>query len=208
MPEPTTGERLPSRRDEYAEATRQAVIEAARELFGTAGYARTRVDEIARSARVSPATVYAQCGGKQGLLETLMDIWTTGTRVLQIIEDCRAAKTAKESLAILADGYVAIYAESGDIIRIVTEAAVSTPAVAEFLRTANTRHQEALAEIVVGLRETGELTDDLSDEDVVKIIYFNFRYDQFALATGEFGWSQTRARDAIRGWIESAILKG
>jgi AcrR family transcriptional regulator len=204
----STGERSPTRRDEYAETTRLAVIEAARELFGANGYARTKVDDVARRARVSPATVYGQCGGKQGLLETLMDTWTTGTRVQQVIDDCRKAETARDMLAILADGYVAIYTESGDIMQIVTEAAVSSPAAAQFLQTANARHREALAEIVAGLRRTGELADGMSDDDVVNAIFYHFRAEQFALTTQDFGWSEDHARDTIRTWIELAILKG
>ena len=92
-----------SRRDEYAEATWQAVVTAARELFGEAGYSRTIVQQIARRARVSPATVYAQCGGKQGLLKTLMDSWTAGPLVHEIIESCAAAPSGKEKLHVLAD---------------------------------------------------------------------------------------------------------
>ena len=91
-------DRLLSRRQEYAEATWQAVVTAARELFGEAGYSRTTVQQIARRARVSPATVYAQCGGKQGLLKTLMDEWTAGPLVREIIEACAAAGTADTPL--------------------------------------------------------------------------------------------------------------
>src|SRR5215831_20128289 len=112
-------EGLLSRRQEYAEATWRAVVAAARELFAEAGYSKTTVQQIARRARVSPATVYAQCGGKQGLLKTLMDSWTAGPLVLEIIEACAAAPSAEEKLRALADGYVAIYRASGDIIRIV-----------------------------------------------------------------------------------------
>src|SRR5215471_12000487 len=133
-----------SRRDEYAEATWQAVVTAARELFAEAGYSRTTVEQIARRARVSPATVYAQCGGKQGLLKTLMDSWTAGPLVLEIIEACAAAPSAAAKLHALADGYSAIYRASGDIIRIVTDAASAAPGAAEFLATANARHHEAL----------------------------------------------------------------
>ena len=57
--------------------TRQEVIRAARTLFAADGYEQTTVGSIAREARVSPATVYAQCGGKEGLLRALMDLWTT-----------------------------------------------------------------------------------------------------------------------------------
>jgi len=46
-----------SRRAEYAEATRRAIIAAARELFVERGYTATKVDQVAALARVSPATV-------------------------------------------------------------------------------------------------------------------------------------------------------
>ena len=199
--------RFRSRREEYAEATWQAVVSAARELFGEAGYSGTTVQQIARRARVSPATVYAQCGGKQGLLKTLMDAWTAGPLVREIIEACAAAGSGAEKLHELAEGYVAIIRASGDIIRIVTDAAAAAPNAAEFLATANARHLEALVEIVAQIRETGELAKDLSDEDAARIIYYHFRFEQFTLAADGFGWGEARARDWIRERVEAAILE-
>lgn len=202
----STGRQPLTRRDEYAEITRLAVIGAARELFGRYGHAKTKVDDIACRARVSPSTVYATCGGKQGLLETLMDTWTEGPVIQEIVDDCRNASTGRGMLAILADGYLTVYGQSGDIMRIVTEAASSTVSAQECLRTANARHRQALAEIVAGIRVTGELLSGLSDDDVVKAIFYHFRYEQFALATEEFGWSRVRSRDTIRTWLERAVL--
>jgi AcrR family transcriptional regulator len=199
-------DRLLSRRQEYAEATWQAVVTAARELFAEAGYSKTTVQQIARQARVSPATVYAQCGGKQGLLKTLMDAWTAGPLVREIIEACAAARSGAEKLQVLADGYVAIINASGDIIRIVTDAAAAAPGAAEFLETANARHLDALIEIVGQIRETGDLKKDLSDEDAARIIYYHFRFEQFTLLADSFGWGEDRARDWIRERVENALL--
>ena len=61
-----------TRRDEYAAATRQAILDAARKLFAERGYFATKVDDIAAKARVAPATVYAVTGGKYGLLTELI----------------------------------------------------------------------------------------------------------------------------------------
>jgi AcrR family transcriptional regulator len=199
-------DRFRSRRDEYAEATWQAVVTAARELFGDAGYSKTTVQEIARRARVSPATVYAQCGGKKGLLKTLMDAWTAGPLVREIIEACATARSGAEKLHVLADGYVAIHRASGDIIRIVTDAAAADAGAAEFLETATARHHEALIEIVAQIRETGDLKKDLSDEDAARIIYYHFRFEQYTLAAEDFGWGEDRARDWIRERVASALL--
>jgi len=73
----STDSRKPSRRQEYAQATRQAIVDAARKLFAERGYFATRVEDIAGEARVAPATVYAVTGGKQGLLDELIATWTT-----------------------------------------------------------------------------------------------------------------------------------
>src|SRR5262249_16682866 len=156
---------LLSRRQEYAEATWRAVVAAARELFGQAGDSRTTVQQIARRAPVSPPTVHAQCGGKQGLLPAPMDQWTAGPPVPGSIHAWAAARTGDQKLGVLGDGYRAIYNASGDIIRIVTDAAAAAPGAAEFLKTANERHHEALVEIVTQIRETGDLKNDLSDVD-------------------------------------------
>src|SRR6516164_3451043 len=72
----TTAPRPMTRRQEYAQATRQAIVQAARKLFTERGYFATKVDDIAAEARVAPATVYAVTGGKQGLLGELITTWT------------------------------------------------------------------------------------------------------------------------------------
>src|ERR1700735_2268271 len=87
-----------SRREEYAEATRRAIVAAARRLFSERGYFATKVDEIAAEARVSPATVYAVSGGKQGLLRALMDLWTKAPIVDRTV---RTAEELRDSESIL-----------------------------------------------------------------------------------------------------------
>jgi AcrR family transcriptional regulator len=54
-------------RSQHAEATRRAVITAARSLFGRKGYAQTSVEEIADAARVTKGAVYHHFAGKEAL---------------------------------------------------------------------------------------------------------------------------------------------
>src|ERR1700690_2239611 len=82
------------RREEYADQTRAAVIAAARRLFAENGFFQTKVEQIAKLSRVSPATVYAQCGGKQGLLRSLMDSWTQAPEVAASYQESLAAADA------------------------------------------------------------------------------------------------------------------
>jgi AcrR family transcriptional regulator len=55
------------------EATRRAVLAAARASFGSKGYAQTSVDEIAAAARVTKGAVYHHFSGKEALFRA---VWT------------------------------------------------------------------------------------------------------------------------------------
>jgi AcrR family transcriptional regulator len=196
----------PNRRAEYKEMTQRAVVDAARDLFNEKGYARTTVDEIAKRARVSPATVYAQCGGKSGLLETLMDLSTSGPLVTDTLAACLTAPTPKAKLAMLSEAYLAVYRESGDVLRIVGTAAATSPQAAAFLTEANRRQREAVGAVVDQLAESGALADGLTSEDAVNIVFWLFRYDQIALAIEDFGWTEDRAQEWIGQRMAEAIL--
>jgi len=207
MPEQTDQTAVQNRRDEYAEMTRRDVVAAARRLFAEHGYEQTTVAMIAREARVSPATVYAQCGGKEGLLGTLMDMWTTSPTVGRIIGDAAEGLTGRDKLRILAEGYVAHAAEAGDIMRIVERAAASSTPAEEFMAIADGRHTEALEIITKGIADVGELADGLSVTDAARIVYFHFRNPQLVLASETFGWGIDRAQQWLLERVESAILK-
>src|ERR1700755_2501211 len=58
-------------RSQHAEATRRAVLDAARSLFGRQGYAQTSVDEIADAARVTKGAVYHHFTGKEALFRAV-----------------------------------------------------------------------------------------------------------------------------------------
>src|SRR2546426_897346 len=58
-----------SRRLEYSERTRKALVDSAVKLFTDKGYAGTSLDEIARRARVTKGALYHHFGGKQELFE-------------------------------------------------------------------------------------------------------------------------------------------
>jgi AcrR family transcriptional regulator len=58
-------------RSQHAEATRRAVLDAARSLFGRKGYAQTSVDEIADAARVTKGAVYHHFPGKEALFRAV-----------------------------------------------------------------------------------------------------------------------------------------
>jgi AcrR family transcriptional regulator len=63
---------LKSRREEYAEATRQALLSAARELFTKEGYQATNIEAIARAARVTRGAFYYYFEDKKALFDAVV----------------------------------------------------------------------------------------------------------------------------------------
>src|SRR5438105_10832712 len=59
------------RRREQARQTREAILETARRLFLTNGFAPTTIAAIAQEARVSVDTIYKTFGGKPGLVRAI-----------------------------------------------------------------------------------------------------------------------------------------
>lgn len=55
------------------EATRNAILDAASALFAERGYVATTVDDIAQAAHVATGAVYTSVGGKQQVLEAVVN---------------------------------------------------------------------------------------------------------------------------------------
>ncbi len=62
-----------SRRAEYTESTRDAVLDAAAELFVERGYPQTSLDEVAASARVTKGAIYHHFANKAALMMALVE---------------------------------------------------------------------------------------------------------------------------------------
>ncbi|HET9138165.1 helix-turn-helix domain-containing protein, partial [Actinophytocola sp.] len=63
-----------SRRLDYSESTRAALVESAVELFTRHGYAGTSLDAVAKRARLTKGALYHHFNGKQALFEAAFDV--------------------------------------------------------------------------------------------------------------------------------------
>ncbi|MEU6368363.1 TetR family transcriptional regulator [Streptomyces sp. NPDC046931] len=64
-------EKPPPRR---SDATRTAILAAARERFASDGYERATIRAIARDARIDPSMVMRYYGSKEGLFDAVLDV--------------------------------------------------------------------------------------------------------------------------------------
>src|ERR1700690_4547121 len=88
------------------QATRAAIVKAARRLLGERGFAATTMDNVATAAHVAKGAVYHHFETKEALFEAVFD---------QVSEDLvaeveRAARSENDALAAMAAGTQAYFA--------------------------------------------------------------------------------------------------
>ncbi len=197
-----------SRRAEYAEATRQAIIDAARLLFANEGYFSTTVEEIAQQARVAPATVYAVAGGKQGLIRTLVDVWSRAPIIAESLARQHLLADPDEILRHAASTVRSMREEYGDIMRMLLATAPSNPAAGEGLRIATERYRAAITAVAGRLSETGGLHPDMSIERASDILWFYLGYSGFFTLVDDNGWSYDQAEKWLITQAQVALQQG
>ena len=196
-----------SRREEYAEATRRAIVAAARRLFSERGYFATKVDEIAALARVAPATVYAVSGGKQGLLRTLMETVTTDPIVESMIRRVAQLDDPLVILNLVAATVRSVREEAGDIMRVLLNTAPHDKAVSESLAIATTRYRKAFVPIAQRLMDLGALREGFDLDQTVDVLWFYFGYSGLFTLHDENGWSYERAERWLCNEASRALLR-
>src|ERR1700721_72985 len=175
-------------REEHADQTRAAVLAAARQLFAENGFFQTKVEQIAKLSRVSPATVYAQCCGKQGLLRLLMDSWTQSQAVAESYQESLAAADAVQIMQTLSAAYLQITKQWGDVIRVVIDVAPHDGESAAVLTTAQKRHNHNLTEICRHLEGIAALRDGVDARLATRIITYFYGIDGLLRNRDVFGW--------------------
>src|SRR5215469_14339240 len=92
-------------RSQQVQATRRAVLAAARSSFGTKGYAQTSVDEIAAAARVTKGAVYHHFAGKEALFRAVYSEVETGAQE-RVLRAGTAGMAPVDQLVAMMDAYL------------------------------------------------------------------------------------------------------
>jgi AcrR family transcriptional regulator len=184
-----------TRREEYAQATRAAIIDAARKLFAERGYFATKVDDIAAEARVAPATVYAVAGGKQGLINELVRIWSTDPAIEGTLERIRAAIDGREIIVITGEASRSHRERFGDLMRVLLNTAPHDAGVAVQLAGLTELYRGSFVEFAARLLELDALRDGIDEEYAVDMLWFYFGYSSYFTLHDDNGWSYKRAED-------------
>ena len=204
--------RTRTRRADKAERTRQAILQAASELFAARGFATTTISAIAAEADVAAETVYARFGNKLTLLSEILETAIVGTAprvdVLELpeIAAIRAITDQRTQLARLAHLSRGILERTALGHRILRNSGTADPALAEFVtRERQRRHRHQTAYIAM-LLDNGPLHEGMSAADATATYGALANPDTYAELTSHRGWSPDRYESWLRRTLTQLLL--
>ncbi len=165
-----------------AELTRDRVLDTARALFVDRGYAATSVAQIAERAGVSVDTVYASAGRKPRLLLTVVDmvladmVLADSTRPLPAtgrpyVQAVRDAPTARGKLREYAGALGRLMPTVAPLLLALRDAGLTDRECRATWEHVVERRAANMRLLAADLRATGEVREELSDEQVADLVW-------------------------------------
>ena len=191
-------------REQQAAATRQAVVEAALELFVANGWAATGMREVAASAGVAVETVYSHFSSKRGLLRAVADAGVVG-------DDAPIPLAQRAEFLVLGEGRRSARVRAA--ARLLTGVQVRTAAVAMLLRQAAPSDDE-IAEMLRSTRASQRIDVARAMELVTGRVPTPSECDGvwaitspevYLLLVEESGWTPEQYEEWIAGVFERVL---
>jgi AcrR family transcriptional regulator len=138
-------------RQEQAAATRGRIAEAARRLFGVAGYGSTSIEAIAAEAGVAVRTVYSAFGTKREILSLICEQWLERARARERAGEVLAEPDPARRLRGAASWLRALYSAGFDVVTIFEAATDESAETRELLRSKLAGRNEAMDAMIASL---------------------------------------------------------
>jgi AcrR family transcriptional regulator len=201
----------PLRRGQAA-ATRAAIIAAATRLFVERGYGATSIDDIAREAGVSRATVFTAVGPKRTLLKTAYDVALVGDDEPVPMpqrpwaQGVRRATTVPDMLEAYADLIVLVGGRIGAIAEAIRGAAASEPEAREVFQKIEEERLTGARNIVAMAVERGGIRAGLDHAVAADIIWVLNDPGLYVRLVVRRGWTTADFRDWLAEALRSQLL--
>jgi len=190
-------------RQRQAEETRRCILEAARSLFESRGYAATTLETIAEVAEVSPKTIAAVFGPKRALLAEVINPDAFSTPVQQLIEELRATEDPSRQLSLVAQITRQAYEPLVSSLELLRTAGAVAPELADLAQQIEARRRQNQARLIVSLREQGTLHPGLSFEEATDVLWALTSYDLYRMLVVEQSWEPQR----YETWLAQLLVQ-
>jgi len=200
-------------RERQAAATRQAVLDAARDLFLSQGYGATTIDQVAARAQVSKPTVFTAVGNKQALLAAVRGVALAGDDLPVAVADRApyqavvAEPDSYRAIALMAAHLAELWSRYAGIREVMRGAASSgEPALRDMWEASQQQRLTAARSFVAALAGKGPLRDGLDARTAADITWLHMDPENYRALTIERGWSQAAYQRWLADTLAAALL--
>ncbi len=202
------------RREIQAEATRAAILDAARALFTTDGWAPTTMAAIARRAGVATETVYARFHSKRAIVHALVVAAMRGNEPeTPFMEQAGRQAVQRETDAgrmteAFAADVSATLVRVAPILAVVRSAAEGEPEMRDLYLELHTARRRNLSRFVTMLAGLGGLRSDITAEAAADDVWSLASPELLLLWTEAAGKSPAAHRDWLAAALRRLLLEG
>ncbi len=197
----------PTRADR-ARQTRSRMLDSARELFVTEGYAATTMERIAQNAGVAVQTLYYTFRTKGQLLCEVVEVTAAGEEDPVPVarrpwmQEMLTAGSGQRILALGVEHGTDIFERAAPLWPAVT-AATADPRVEQYWRGVATKRRAGQGRMVARLDEVGALRNGLDSQRATDLVAVLFGHDVFRSLVIEAGWSVP----SYKAWLFPALVQ-
>ncbi|MFP5345923.1 MAG: TetR/AcrR family transcriptional regulator [Actinomycetes bacterium] len=181
---------------------RRRILHAALEMFAAQGYAGTSMGAVARRAGVALDTVYALVGRKPELVLAVHDL-VLGEEATDVdgqplpalqrryVAAVRAAPDARSKIQTYAAALAGLLPRTAPLMEALREAGETDEGCRRVWESVDERRAANMRLFAADLRATGELRDDLTDDDVADLVW-SMNAPGYYTALARRGWEPER----------------
>jgi len=193
-------------RARQAGETRHRIVEAARRLLQSEGYAGMTIDAIASKADVSAQTVFAVFGSKAGILRELLNQATFGADYDEAVRKVLGEADPESRLRRAAGIARKIHDAQSAAFDLLRGAGVVAPELATLEGEREGLRYERQEKMIVSLRADKRLLPRLSSITARDILWTLTGRDVYRMLVRERGWSSQKYQDWLADTLVHSLL--
>ena len=199
-----------SRRQRQALRTREVILDAARRLFLSGGYAGTTILAIAEAADVSVETIYKSFGSKAGLVRQIYERGLEGrgdTRAYERSDEMRDRESDPRTILREWGRLTAEVASVVTPIRVLMRhLALTDPEIAAVLEAAEAERLARMRHHARFLKARGHLGEGVTVSEATDLLWICSSLEIYELLVMRRGWSTARFGRYVGNLMITALL--
>jgi AcrR family transcriptional regulator len=189
-------------RKRQATDTRRRIVDAARRLLQSEGYAGMTIEAIAQRAEVSAPSVYAIFKSKTGILIALLDQLTFGKDYEEVVRKAVTVGDPETRLRLAAGVARQIRGAQSAAFDLMRSAGVVAPELAKLAQQRERLRYEKEEGVINFLRGSGGLRQGLTHKAARDIFWMLTGGDVYRMLVRERGWSP----EQYQGWLADMLV--